>query len=115
MAPQLKVAPNELVTITGANFGAIKPNENTDVTIAAINFGPIECFQTVTLWSATSITLQMCAVSGTNLPINITLGTKTLPPFATVIKVKAVVECGPGSFFSSSLFRTTIPSTRGLH
>jgi hypothetical protein len=114
MAPQLKVAPNELVTITGANFGAIKPNENTDVTIAAIKFGTIECFQTVTLWSATSITLQMCAASGTDLPISITLGTKASPPFATVIKVKAVVECEAGRFSSSLLYDNSFDDSSNL-
>ena len=114
MAPQLKVAPNELVTITGANFGAIKPNENTDVTIAAIKFGTTECFQTVALWNATSITLQMCAASGTNLPINITLGTKTSPPFATVIKVKAVVECDAGKFSSSLLYDNSLDDSSNL-
>jgi hypothetical protein len=112
MAPQLKVPPNELVTITGANFGAIEPNKNIDVTIAKMYFGMRNCIQTVTLWSATSITLRMCATSGTKLPINITLGTKKSPPFATVIKVKAVVECDAGRFCSSLC--TTIPSMTPL-
>jgi hypothetical protein len=108
MAPQLKVPPNELVTITGANFGAIEPS-NTDVTIARIIFGTMQCIQTVTLWSATSITLQMCAASGTSLPINITLGTKASPPFAMQIKVKVAVECDAGTAWCFSLLQLFPP------
>jgi hypothetical protein len=97
VATLLKVAPDELVTIKGANFGAIKPKLNTDIASLEINFGTTQCFQTVTFWNATSITLQMCAkASNTNLPIHITLGNKTSPPFTTLVKVKAAVKCDPG-------------------
>jgi hypothetical protein len=108
------VAPNELVTITGANFGAIEPTKNIDVTIARITFGEIGCIQTVTWWSATSITLQMCATSGTSLPINITLGTKTSPPFTMQIKVKAVAECDAGRFSSSLLYDNSLDDSSNL-
>jgi len=100
VATLLKVAPDELVTIKGANFGAIKPKLNTDIASLEINFGTTQCFQTVTFWNATSITLQMCAkASNTNLPIHITLGNKTSPPFTTLVKVKAAVKCDPGRIF----------------
>ena len=108
----VKMAANTLVTIKGMNFGAIKPKLNIDLTIAAIDFGTTQCFQTVTSWSATSITLRVCAASGTNLPIHITLGNKTSPPFATLITVSSTAVCLPGEYSDANNKCALCPSGR---
>ena len=93
--------PNEDIIIRGINFGKNKPLGSIAIDVVKIDVGSAQCFTTVSAWTATTITLQMCATTGTSLPVSITLGTKESPPFATTIKVKVAVECDPGRFVSS--------------
>ena len=97
---QLKVPLSEEIIIRGMNFGKDEPNVAgiEDVDAVKIDIGNSSCLSTVTSWSATKITLKMCATSGTNLPVSITLGMKQSPPLATTIKVKVAVECDQGRF-----------------
>jgi hypothetical protein len=80
------------------NFGPELPKLNIALLTTSITFGSFECFQTVSNWSSTAITLTMCAASGTDLPIKITLGTKTSPASATVVSIKEAATCAPGLY-----------------
>ena len=82
----------------GTNFGPARPKLNIALQTTSITFGSFECFQTVTNWTFTAITLTMCAASGTDLPIAIKLGTKTSPSFATSVSIKEAATCAPGHF-----------------
>ena len=80
------------------NFGPELPKLNIALQTTSIMFGSFECFQTATDWSSTAITLTMCAASGIDLPINITLGTKTSSSSAAPISIKEAATCDPGHY-----------------
>ena len=49
-------------------------------------------------WTSSSFEVELCATSGTRLPVKVTLGNHTSAPFVKTITVRAPVPCGAGDY-----------------
>mgnify|MGYP006086239807 CR=1 FL=1 len=86
----LMVPPNELVVITGTNFGIEQPESNRVVPLRVL-FDVVNCAQDTLAspesWTSTSIRIKMCASAGKNMAVAVTLGERSGVLSGTLVTV----------------------------